>query len=108
MIVCKKCKSADVIVAFWANPNTKEVDWDMPAFDYNEAPNNVCVQYCNNCEDEAKLEDATRVDILTRRTEDQSWKLTEENVLLNEETILSKLRSFFRNGVDVKVVSRDT
>lgn len=58
MLVCKKCGSPDIHVAMWANPNTNELMVDgEPLFDYNQAPKNICVQYCNICDEECKVEE---------------------------------------------------
>jgi len=56
MLICKKCGSPDIHVAMWANPNTNELMVDgEPLFDYNQAPKNICVQYCNICDEECEV-----------------------------------------------------
>ncbi|MCK5611060.1 hypothetical protein KAR91_54810 [Candidatus Pacearchaeota archaeon] len=56
MIVCKKCGSAEIHVGMWVNPNTNEVLTDgEPLFEYNEAPKNICTQWCSICDEGCKV-----------------------------------------------------
>ena len=64
MIICKRCKGTKIQIAYWANPNTEEIiNWE-PVFDYNEAPDNVQVQWCATCEDEVKVEEFEPLDAI--------------------------------------------
>ena len=107
MIVCKKCNGPNVIIAFWVNPNTREVDHWEPVFDYNEAPDNVQAQYCQDCQDEVEVEDATVVDIHTRRSPDQNWETVASAVLLTNSNVLKTIRKHFERGHDIKVVQHE-
>lgn len=46
--VCKKCKSEDVMVMRWVNPNTGEIS-------DNQAGTEGLVDWCNNCKNETTI-----------------------------------------------------
>lgn len=53
---CKACGSTNVQIGMWVNPNTMKVMSEEPLFDINQAPDNVGVQWCENCEEHTELE----------------------------------------------------
>ncbi len=52
---CKRCNGNRVQLGYWANPNTKNVQWDEPLFDVNQAPETIGVQWCVDCQDHTEL-----------------------------------------------------
>ena len=61
MIRCKVCKSTDVEIGYWVNPNTDERSEML--FDLNEAPIEVGTQWCQKCGDHTELEEAPAEEI---------------------------------------------
>lgn len=55
--VCAKCGSPEIQVAMWASPNTNKLIDSEPIFDINQAPNNICVQWCNICDEEVDIKE---------------------------------------------------
>jgi hypothetical protein len=101
MIICKKCHHADVQVAMWCNPNTKEVvEENEPVFDYNEAPNTIQTQWCPDCKDECEVMESTKE--ITLRTYFGHGKMTG---ILGQSSDKNKIYVEIRG--EVRVLVRD-